>query len=84
LAIRLRMRELQLPAGPEPTLVRVEVSTYQPQLGGWAPVGSNGPGDRKWAPAFPAGVAPIVDIEFPAKAQGAPAIKERFVLDHFC
>ena len=83
LAIRVRMRDLRLRVGAEPIPMRVEVSTYRPELGGWAVVYSNQPGDRtKYA--FPPHVAPEVEIDFPAKAKGAPSIRRRFQLNKFC
>jgi hypothetical protein len=34
--------------------------------------------------AFPKGVFPMVDIEFPSKTPGGPVVKKRYALDHFC
>ena len=34
--------------------------------------------------AFPAGVHPVVDVEFRAKTAGGPPVKKRYTLDKFC
>jgi hypothetical protein len=39
---------------------------------------------EKHKPAFANGVHPVVDIEFPPKAPGAPPVKKRYQLDEFC
>jgi hypothetical protein len=83
LSIRIRMREVRLVSGGEATDFRVEVSTYRPEVRGWAAVYSNRRGDRN-AYAFPNGVAPEVELQFPSKVVGNPAIKQRFVLEQFC
>jgi hypothetical protein len=83
LAMRVRMNDLRLIAGPTPTRMHVEVSTYQPEVGGWAAVCSNRPGNRARY-AFPPQVAPIVEIDFPAKTAGAPSIRRQFLLNENC
>jgi hypothetical protein len=34
--------------------------------------------------AFPEGVCPVVDIEFPARKEGDPPIKKQYPLNGFC
>jgi hypothetical protein len=36
------------------------------------------------AGAFPKGVAPVVEVEFPPKMAAGPPVKKRYVLDGFC
>jgi hypothetical protein len=33
---------------------------------------------------FPEGVCPVVEVEFPPKGPGGPAVKKRYQLDKFC
>ncbi len=40
--------------------------------------------ERREKAPFPKGVHPFVDVEFPAKKPGDPAIKKRYPLDRFC
>lgn len=39
---------------------------------------------EKHRPAFPKGVHPVADIEFPPKAPGEPPLKKRYPLDQCC
>jgi hypothetical protein len=83
LAVRVRTGNLRLAAGGEPSDLRVEISTYQPNMGGWAVVCSSRRGDRS-VYAFPPGIAPEAEIDFPSNSPGSPPIKRRFLLDEFC
>jgi hypothetical protein len=83
LAVRVRTPKLRLAAGDKPSELRVEISTYHPELGGWATVYSNRRGDRS-VYAFPPGIAPKVEVDFPVHTAGSPPIKQVFPLDQFC
>ena len=69
-----------LQRGDEPTDLRVHIGTMDPEEGSYVAVYTVGSEDT---PAFPVGVHPVVDIEFPAKDNGAP-IKRRYSLDKPC
>ena len=65
--------------GDEPRNLRVNIGTINEEKGSWVVVTAE-LGDES---AFPAGVCPVVDVEFPAKGEG-PAIKRRYALDKPC
>jgi hypothetical protein len=71
---------LALTAGKEPNDMRAVVGTLSAEYGCWVVVRTH----QKDAATFPKGVCPVVDIEFPPKAPGAPAVKKRYTLDGFC
>jgi hypothetical protein len=69
-----------LQRGGKPTQLRVNIGTTDEQKGCWVVVTTE---PSKGQSAFPKGVHPVVDVEFPAKDQG-PAIKRRYPLDEPC
>ena len=71
---------LTLVTGDKPTDLNAVVGTMSPKHGCWVVVRSDN--GNKYA--FAEGVCPVVDIEFPAKAPGGPAVKKRYKLDKFC
>jgi hypothetical protein len=71
---------LALAAGDKPTDLRALVGTMSAGAGCWVAVRSQA-GDKA---AFPAGVHPVADIEFPPKAPGGPAVRRRYALDQVC
>ena len=56
------------------------VGTMDAAFGCWVVVCSHN-GD---ASAFPKGVFPMVDVEFPPKSPGGAVVKKRYALDQFC
>jgi hypothetical protein len=72
--------DLALIAGDKPTDLRALVGTMSASAGCWVVVRSQA-GDKS---AFPTGVHPVADIEFPPKAAGGPAVKRRYALDKLC
>jgi hypothetical protein len=66
--------------GDEPTDMPAVVGTMDAEQGCWVVVRSHH-GDKS---AFPKGVCPVVDIQFPPKTPGAPAVRKRYSLDEFC
>jgi hypothetical protein len=71
---------LKLVAGDKPGELNATVGTMSAAHGCWVVVRShNGPGA-----AFPEGVCPVVDVEFPPKKPGGPPVKKRYLLDKFC
>jgi hypothetical protein len=72
--------DLALVTGDTPTDLRGHVGTMSAEHGCWVVVRSHH-GD---ASAFPPGVCPVVDVEFPPKAPGGPTVKKRYKLDKFC
>jgi hypothetical protein len=71
---------LALAVGEKPTDLRAVVGTMSAEHGCWVVVRSHN-GDKS---AFPDGVHPAVDIEFPSKAPGGQAVKKRYTLHQFC
>jgi hypothetical protein len=69
---------LQLSKGGRPTDLQVDVGTFLARSG--AAVRPN-VGKRS---AFPPGVHPIVEIQFPPHKPGSPAVRKRYSLDGFC
>ncbi len=72
--------KLALKVGDQPVDLPANAGTMNAEYGCWVVVCSHN-GDKS---AFPKGVAPIVDVEFPAKTPGAPAVKKQYALDQFC
>ena len=72
--------QLALVAGDKPTDLRALVGTMSGDHGCWVVVRSHA-GDKS---AFPAGVCPVVEIEFPPKVPGGRGMKRRYQLDKFC
>lgn len=66
--------------GDKPTKLRVKIGTIDAEKGCWVVVTTLLGKDR---PAFPVGVHPVVDVEYPAKDQGPP-IERRYALDEPC
>jgi hypothetical protein len=71
---------LALVTGDQPTDLRGHVGTMNAEHGCWVVVRSHN-GDKS---AFPEGVSPVVDVEFPPKAPGGAPVRKRYVLDQFC
>ena len=69
-----------LAVGDEPTDLRAVVGTMNAKYRCWVVVRSHN-GDKY---AFPKGVTPVVDIEFPAKTPKGPRVKKRYSLTQFC
>jgi hypothetical protein len=72
--------QLALKAGADPTELPAVVGTMDAAHGCWVVVRSH-TGERS---AFPAGICPVVDIEFPPKTPGDPPVKRQYQLDKFC
>jgi len=70
-------RPIQFWRGGKPRELETHVATLRPRSG--AAVCPN----IGYEPAFPEGIRPVVDIEFPPK-EGAAPIRKRYVLDGFC
>jgi hypothetical protein len=73
--------KLALRRGDKPTDLPALVGTMDADKGCWVAIRSHGANNE---PAFPKGIYPYVDVEFPAKEAGAPSIKKRYPLDQFC
>ena len=69
-----------LVTGDQPTDLQGHVGTMNEEHGCWVVVRSH-VGDKS---AFPSGVVPVVDVEFPAKKAGAAPVRRRYTLDKFC
>jgi hypothetical protein len=72
--------DLRLATGEPPEELYGHVGTISRDHGCWVVVRSHD-GDRS---AFPAGMSPVVDVEFPAKAPGGASVRKRYPLDKFC
>jgi hypothetical protein len=72
--------DLALVTGGKPTELSVHVGTFSAEHGCWVVVRSHTQ-DRS---AFPAGVFPVVDVEFPPKTPGGEPIRKRYELKQFC
>jgi hypothetical protein len=72
--------KLALKAGDKPTDLPAVVGTMDAKHGCWVVVRSH----KGKASAFPKGVSPVVEVEFPPKVPGGPRLKKRYTLDHFC
>src|SRR5262249_45395692 len=73
--------KLCLYRGNKPTDLRAHVGTMDAQKRCWVVIYTH---DDKSRPAFPQGVHPFVDVEFPSKNKTAPPIKRRYPLDEVC
>jgi len=69
-------------AGRDPTDLNVWVTTQQTNGESWIAVRSEN--EARNGPAFPPGVVPAADVEFPSKAAGGPPIRRRFALNELC
>ena len=72
--------KLALETGAKAPDLYAVVGTMDAKHGCWVVVRTH-KGDKS---AFPKGISPTVDVEFPAKAPGGPPVKKRFRLDKFC
>ena len=72
--------KLGIKAGDSPTDLAAVVGTMDMEHGCWVVVRSHDQ-DRS---AFPEGVRPVVDVEFPPKEPGGAPVKKRYELDKFC
>jgi hypothetical protein len=72
---------LSLQRGDKPTHLRAHVGTMDAQKRCWVVVRTH---DAKSQPAFPQGVHPFVDVEFPSKNKTTPPIKCRYPLAEVC
>jgi hypothetical protein len=73
--------ELALQTGDKPTELGAIIGTMDAERGCWVAVCTHHDGGQS---AFPGGVAPVVDVEFPPKEPGGPPVKRRYSLDKFC
>jgi hypothetical protein len=73
---------LALQRGTKPTELRVNIGTINADKGCWVVVCTED--DQRTQPAFPEGVHPFVDVEFPPRQAGGPPVKRRYPLDHIC
>jgi hypothetical protein len=79
--------KLALKRGDKPTDLPALVGTMDADKGCWVVVRSEVAVKQpafRMEPAFPKGIHPYVDVDFPAKEAGAPSIKKRYPLDQFC
>jgi hypothetical protein len=72
--------KLALVRGDKPTDLPANVGTMDAARGCWVVVRTHN-GESS---AFPDGVFPVVDVEFPSKGPGDPPVKRRYPLDKFC
>ncbi len=77
---------LALQRGDNPIDLRALVGTFDAAKRCWVVVRSepmfSRPEERR--PAFPQGIHPFVDVDFPAKNPSAPPVRRRYALDKFC
>jgi hypothetical protein len=71
---------LALVMGDKPTDLQGGVGTMDAEHGCWVMVRSH-QGDKS---AFPDGVFPILEVQFPPKRPGDPPLKKQYQLDKFC
>jgi hypothetical protein len=71
---------LALRRGDKPTEMQVCVGTMNAEKGCWVAVRTH----ENDQPAFPKGVYPFVDVEFPPQNVDDPPIKRRYPLSEFC
>jgi len=69
-----------LVAGDKATDIRANVGTLNRARGCWTVVRSQ----NREESAFPEGVVPYVEIQFPPKTPDGPSVKQRFPLNEFC
>ena len=72
--------QFALTTGEKPADVFAVIGTMDAKHGCWVVVRTHH-GENS---AFGKGVFPVVDVEFPPKTPGAPAVKERYRLEKFC
>jgi hypothetical protein len=72
---------LVLTRGEEPSELQVNIGTFDVAKDCWVVVRTH---DDEGESAFPEGVHPFADVEFPAQTAGDPPIVERYPLDQFC
>jgi hypothetical protein len=72
--------ELTLVTGDKPTDLRGHIGTMNAEHGCWVVVRSHN-GDKS---AFPEGVFPVLDVEFPPKNPGSAPVRKAYSLDKFC
>jgi hypothetical protein len=72
--------ELALKTGENPTDLNAVIGTMDARHGCWVVVCTHL--DNK--SAFPTGVVPVVDIQFPSRQAGGNPVKKRYALDKFC
>jgi hypothetical protein len=72
---------LALKRGDKPTDLFAVVGTMDAQKGCWVVVSSQRDDN---GPAFPEGVHPVVDVEFPPADEAAAPIRRRYPLDRVC
>src|SRR5262249_25533860 len=72
--------DLTLVTGEQPTDLRGHIGTMHAEHGCWVVVRSH---DQDKS-AFPEGVFPVVDVEFPPQTPGNAPVKRRYPLDKFC
>lgn len=69
---------LRIQKGGQPSMLQVDVGTFNARSG--AAVCPN----RGRTSAFPPGVHPVADIQFPPKRHGDPPVRKQYPLDGFC
>jgi hypothetical protein len=72
--------DLAFVPGAKPVDLEAVVGTVTADHGGWVYVRSH----QGSSSAFPRGICPVVDVEFPPRVAGGMPIKERYRLDQFC
>jgi hypothetical protein len=72
---------LSLKRGEKPTDLFAVVGTMDPRKGCWVVVSSQGESSGS---AFPDGIHPVVDVEFPSRNTADPPIRIRYPLDRVC
>ena len=73
---------LRFVAEGNPADLNVWVTTQQANGESWIALRSEN--EERNGPAFPPGVVPVADVEFPANADGEPPIRHRFALNELC
>jgi hypothetical protein len=87
LTIRLiEQRADQLPlcfvAGGKGKYVQAVITTFLPDRRSWIAVYSQG--RERGDSAFPPGVVPLADVEFPPRVPGELSVRRQFALGEFC
>jgi hypothetical protein len=72
--------KLALVTGEKPTDLPAALGTMSAEHGCWVVVRSH----NGMEGAFPKGVSPVVDVEFPPKMPGGAVVKKRYSLAEFC
>ncbi|HEV2947703.1 MAG TPA: hypothetical protein VGX70_10025 [Gemmataceae bacterium] len=73
--------KLALVRGDKSTDLPALVGTMDGDGGCWVVIRSHGANNE---PAFPKGIHPFVEVEFPAKEKDGPSIRKRYPLNQFC